>query len=50
VASALAAGVPVLGVRHLVELAPAPGLMILQTLDGVDLRVLGRLLGALTAA
>lgn len=41
VASATAAGVPVLAVEHVVPLLPAAGRRVLTTLDGVTLRDLG---------
>lgn len=43
VASATAAGVPTVGVPHVVPLAPGPGLVIAPTLDGVDARRLADL-------
>ncbi len=39
-ASALAAGVPVLAVPHLVPLDEAPGMVVRHTLDGLDLAAL----------
>jgi HAD superfamily hydrolase (TIGR01509 family) len=42
-ASAVAAGVPALGVEHLVPLEPSPGRHLVDTLDGVTAADLGRL-------
>jgi beta-phosphoglucomutase-like phosphatase (HAD superfamily) len=44
-ASALAAGVPTLGVPHVVELDDAPGQVLLPTLQGLDLDRLRSLFG-----
>jgi HAD superfamily hydrolase (TIGR01509 family) len=49
VASARAAGVPVLGVRHLVPLDAGPGVRVVASLDGVDVAALGRIGGGLGA-
>ncbi|HEX2808417.1 MAG TPA: HAD family phosphatase [Kineosporiaceae bacterium] len=49
-ASAVAAGVPALGVEHLVPLDPCPGRQLTDTLVGVTAHDLGRLSGRLRPA